>query len=419
MRVVRLFAALGLLAGGQGACRETSGPTESHRASAEEPRPAAGGARGQGGDATSPGGATGPAQPSEHEHEELPKSVQLSPQVLRDAHVTTVTSARRALAATVELNGQVAPDPDHIAMIGARVEARVTKVLVREGDSITAGQAVAVLTSAELARRRAEYAAATARAATSRRNADRQRALVQQRLGSEQEAASAASEATAGEAERDALAQMIRGMGAAPGGRGDPAVITLSSPIAGQVVARDSVPGQLVSPDHTLITVADLSRAYFEAQLFEKDLAQVHEGADAEVRLNGYPDQVLSARVARVSSQIDARARTLTARLHFDGVERRALRLGLFGIARITLARDTGPAQIVVPLGAVVDLGERKVVFVKRGDGAFQLHPVTVGASTGGFSAILSGLDAGEDVAVGGVHALKSAALKSTTAEDD
>jgi cobalt-zinc-cadmium efflux system membrane fusion protein len=345
--------------------------------------------------------------------------VRLSPKVLRDARVATTPSVRRALAATIDLNGQISPDPDHIAMIGARVEARVTKVLVREGDTVRPGQPVAVLSAPELAKRRAEYAAATVRASTARRNAERQRALVQQRLGSEQEAAAANSDAVAAEAERNALAQVIRGMGSAVTAQGDPATVILSSPIAGQVVARNAVPGQLVAPDHTLVTVADLSLAYFEAQLFEKDLAHVEEGAAAEIRLNGYPDQVLRAKVARVASQIDPRARTLTARLRFEAPERRGLRLGLFGVARISLASDAGPARVAVSLSAVTDLGDAKVVFVKSGEGEFRVHKVTLGATAGGFVAVLSGLDAGEAVVTEGVHTLKSAALKSSSPDSD
>jgi cobalt-zinc-cadmium efflux system membrane fusion protein len=353
-----------------------------------------------------------------------PAAVHVSPEVLRDAHVTTTASVRRPLAPTLDLNGQIVPDPDHIALIGARVEARVTRVLVREGDAVARGQPVAVLTSAELARRRAELAATSVRATTARRNAERQRALVQGRLGAEQEAAAAHAEAAAAEAERDALAQIIRGMGAAPTGGGDPAVITLTSPIAGQVVARDAVLGQLVAPDHTLVTVADLSRAFFEAQLFEKDLAQVREQATAEIHLNGYPGKTWLARVLRVSSQIDPKTRTLSARLALETPDRSGLRLGLFGVARVSLPAADAAPRVVVPAAAVADLDGQSVVFVKSGaPGEFQVRKVTVAARAGAFAAIAAGLDADEEVAATGVHTLKSAALKPAGAggqeEDD
>lgn len=219
------------------------------------------------------------------------------------------------------------------------------------------------------------------------------------------------------EAERDAQAQAIRAAGAPLDARGDPSLLEIVAPIGGQVVQRDAVPGQVVEPTHTVLTVADLSHVFFQAQLFEKDLGQLAEGAPAEVRLNGYPDAVFRARVARVASQIDAQARTLTARLALlDPAPR--VRLGLYGTARVSLQRSEDEEHVVVPLSAVTEIGDRKVVFVQHDDDEFQVHDVKLGPTAGGDVAVLSGIDAGERVVVSGVHTLKSAVLKSTMAEE-
>lgn len=215
------------------------------------------------------------------EHEELPRVVTLSPEVVRAAKIETVKAEKRRLAATIDLNGQIVADPDHIAMLGARVAGRILKVHVREGDTVRAGQPIAAVTSPELARRRAEHAAAGARAAAARRNAQRLRSLADQKLGADQDAVAAGAEAAAAEAERDASAQAVRGMGAPIETQGDPSLLSVVSPLAGQVVQRDAVPGQMIEPGHTIATVADLSRVFFQAQLFEKDLARVKEGARA------------------------------------------------------------------------------------------------------------------------------------------
>jgi multidrug efflux pump subunit AcrA (membrane-fusion protein) len=95
------------------------------------------------------------------------------------------------------------------------------------------------------------------------------------------------------------------------------------------------------------------------------------------------------------------------------------LRLGLFGKARVSVGGE-GSAQevLAVPLSAVTDVGDQKAVFVRQADGDFELHYVRLGRSAGGVVAILSGLDAGEQVVVSGVHTLKSIALKSTMGEE-
>jgi len=351
-------------------------------------------------------------------HEELPKLVSLSADVVREAKVTWAPAEKRRLAATLDLNGQVVADPDHIAMLGARVTGRVVKVTVREGDTVRAGQTIAALTSPDLAKTRADYAAASARATSARKNAGRLRSLSEQHLAADQDAVAAGAEAAAAEAERDAIAQAVRGMGAPLVARGDPSVLAVASPIGGQVVQRDAVPGQLVEPGHTIATVADMSRVFFQAQLFEKDLARVREGATCEVRLNGYPDKVFVGRVARVASQIDPQSRTLTARIVVAEASAE-MKLGLFGSARLSLSEAAADDRVVIPLSAVTDIGERKIAFVRQADGHFAVHDVHLGPTAGGDVAVLSGLSAGEDVVVTGVHTLKSTVLKSALADED
>jgi cobalt-zinc-cadmium efflux system membrane fusion protein len=354
----------------------------------------------------------------EQQHEELPRLVKLSPEVIRDAKVRAEPARKQGLAATVELNGQVVPDPAAYAMIGARTGGRIAQVLVREGDHVRAGQVLAVVSSPDVAKLRGEFAGMNARAVAARRNSARLRELFEQRLGSEQEAVAAEAEATAAEAGRDALSRTLRGLGASSLRESDSSAVVLRTPVAGSVVQLDGSLGQMVEPSHTVATVADLARVWFQAQVFEKDLPRVTEGAAAEVRLNGYPDRVFTATVARISGQVDPQARTVTARLSLRASDR-TLRLGLFGTARVSVPSEIQGDHITVPLSAVTEIGDRKAVFVRHPDGDFEVHEVRLGQSAGGLVAVISGLREGEEVAVSGVHTLKSAVLKATMEEEE
>jgi len=366
-----------------------------------------------------PAGASTPAKHQhEAEHKEVPKVIKLSALVIKEARIQTAPVERRRLAATIDLNGQVVPNPDAIAMLGARVNGRVLRVLAREGDSVRAGQVIATVSSPDVARLRAEHAAQRARARAARQNAERLRELVRQRLGAEQDAAAAEAEATATEAGRNAAAVALRGLGVPLDAQGDPSTVTVVTPIAGQLVQRNAAPGQIVGPSHTLATVADLSRAFFQAQVFEKDLAHVREGADAEVRFNGYPEIAFPGRVARIASQVDPGSRTLTARIDLKAGGAK-IRLGLFGTARISLADVREEPQIAVPLSAITDIGDHMAVFVRHPDGDFEVHEVRLGPSAGNLVPVLSGLREGEQVVVSGVHTLRSVVLKATMADEE
>jgi cobalt-zinc-cadmium efflux system membrane fusion protein len=362
----------------------------------------------------------GASIPVEHrdeaEHEQIARQIKLTPEVVREADVRTEPARRQRLSDTVDLNGQLVPDPETSATIGARVSGRISAVLIHEGDRVRAGQTLALVTSPEVSRLRGERASTTFRAVAARRNAARLRELFQARLGAEQEAVAAEAEAAALEAQGRSLSRTLRGLGAAGAADSDASTIPLVSPIAGTLVHLAATSGQMIEPSNTVAVVADLSRVWFQAQLFEKDLAQVEEGAPAEVRLNGYPDRVFKATVARLSGMVDPQSRTLTARLSLQDPERK-LRLGLFGKARVSVRSDGAEDVLCVPLAAVTDLGDRKAVFVRQPDGDFDVHEVRLGRTAGGLVAILSGLNPGEQVVVSGVHTLKSIALKSTMGE--
>jgi cobalt-zinc-cadmium efflux system membrane fusion protein len=174
-----------------------------------------------------------------------------------------------------------------------------------------------------------------------------------------------------------------------------------------------------VTAEHVVATVADLDQAYFVARLFEKDLARVQTGAAADVRLNAYPDEIFQGTVEMVGQQLDARARTVTARIALKN-RKELLKVGLFGNALVVVPdRTPRTPRVVVPLSAVTKIAEKDVVFVRQPDDDFEVHPVTLGRSAAGRVEILSGLREKEQIAVEGVFTLKSAVLKSTFGEEE
>lgn len=355
----------------------------------------------------------------EPEHAQLPSVVRLTPQVLSNAGIKTVLAKEEKLPATVDLSGEIAPDPDHLARVAARAQGRIVEVNFREGDWITAGSVMAVVESAELARARATLTAAQARANASRQNARRVADLGNKRLASAQEVATAEAEAKAAEAEASAARQGLSSYGqAAFQFTDDAARLELKAPIAGFVLKRDAVVGQAVTPDSVVGVLADLNRAYFMARLFEKDLASVPVGAPAEVRLNAYPRQTLQGTVDTIGRQLDPEARTVIARILIQG-QGSTLKVGLFGTARVSIpVSPNEQPRLTVPLSAITQIAGHDVVFVREPDGDFAVHPITVGRTASERAQVLAGLRAGESVVCEGVFTLKSVVLKGTFGEE-
>jgi cobalt-zinc-cadmium efflux system membrane fusion protein len=350
------------------------------------------------------------------EHEMLPNRVTLSETVAKKAKVRTEKVALRALAATLDLTGEVIADPDARAIVTARMAGRIIDVRFRENERVKAGDVLVVLESAELARSRAALTSAQARAVAARRNFERLGSLTEKGLASGQEVEAAKSELATTEADALSAKQILSAFG--QGQAEDAALAYVTAPIAGRVLVRSAVRGENVAADRTLAEIASLERPYFVARVFEKDVELVSANAKAEVRLNAYPSDVFVGTVESIASAVDPIARTVLARIRIDN-QRDMLKVGLFGSARIGMSGGSTSARLAVPVGAVVETHGKKIVFVLEADREFAVHEVTLGRSAEGYQEVTAGLREGEQVVVEGAFTLKSLLLKATFGEDE
>ena len=182
-----------------------------------------------------------------------------------------------------------------------------------------------------------------------------------------------------------------------------PPLIDLRSPVTGIVLARNASPGQYVGTGSELYRIADLSRVWVLADLFEQDAQYARLTRTATVH---YQHRKVSASVSRVLPQFDPATRSLKLRLEMDnpGV---LLRPDMF--VDVELATDL-PEAVAVPADAVLDTGRSRTVFVERGGGVFERREVETGWRIGDRTAIRSGLAVGERVAVSGHFLLDSEA---------
>ncbi len=357
------------------------------------------------------------AHVDEEAHEALPKRLTLSPEVVREARIRTEPASNQILAETLSLPGEVTADPDKLATVASPVAGRLERVSFHEGSTVKKGDALATLRVPDIARAKADHAASQAKALAARGNSDRLNELAAKGLASQQEVMSAAADADALQAQSRAADELLRAIGA--GSEAINSTLTLRAPLSGVVIARNAVVGQPVSADQTLATIADLSEAWFLGRVFEKDLERLKTGTRAEVRLNAYAERRFEGTVEYIGRQIDPTARTLTARIRIQN-DAGLLSVGLFGTAFVeTAARNAGTPVLVVAQTAVVNIGDRPVVFVREADGDFLVHEVVLGARALGKAQIVSGLREGENVVVDGAFTLKALVLKSTFGEED
>jgi hypothetical protein len=130
------------------------------------------------------------------------------------------------------------------------------------------------------------------------------------------------------------------------------------------------------------------------ADVFERDLAGVRVGMRAEATVPHQPGQVFKGAVTDVAPVVDEKTRSLRIRIEVD-VRAAAVKPGMD--ADVILRGDLG-LGLAVNQSAVIDAGERRLVFLDRGEGRYEPREVTLGARAGQLQQVLEGLSEGDRV---------------------
>jgi cobalt-zinc-cadmium efflux system membrane fusion protein len=349
---------------------------------------------------------------TDHREGEDADLLRIDREMLRDLRVTTAGVEVRESGDRVSALGELHVNEDAYAEVVVSIPARVLATEAAPGDFVEAGRALARLQSVELGKARAEHAAALARAHVARQTLARKRGLAAERIIARREVQEAEAEAASAEAALEAAAGALQALGVAERhetpAAADPSQFLLRSPIAGTVVERSLVLGQLAQPGATLFRIADLSRLWLIAHAFERDAVRVQPGATARVTFPALPGRTFSGTVALVGHQVEVSSRTIPVRIEVanDGG---SLRPGMSASVWISVA-DSGGSLLALPAAALQRVGSSWCVFVPRGEGVFEMRPVGRGRDLGGEVEIVSGLSAGEVVVVEGAFLLKAEA---------
>ncbi len=169
---------------------------------------------------------------------------------------------------------------------------------------------------------------------------------------------------------------------------------TLQAPISGTIIERMATQGQRIGADTNLLDIADLSRVWVLASIYEHELPLVHEGQRATMRLAYVPGTSFEGLVTLVYPVLEAATRTASVRLSFANPAL-TLKPGMY--ADVELDVELGQ-RLVVPETAVTETGVRSVVFVDQGDGLFEPREVQIGLRVPERYEILAGLVEGERV---------------------
>ena len=309
---------------------------------------------------------------------------------------------------TIETTGAVDFDNDQATSVLAPFSGPVSRLLVSLGAQVKEGDPLALVDSPDFATAIGTYRKALATARTDRRLADLDKDLIQHNGVAQREAEQAETDAINAEADRDAALQALVSLKVNAGtirdiqeGRPVPRLdAIIRSPIAGTVVEKLITPGQLLQAGTTpCFTVADLSRVWVMANIFDSDLASISLGDAVDV-ITGIGSTHFSGTVDNISALVDPDTRAVAVRV----VVRNPgdfLKKQMY--VRVLIQAHQESTGLLVPVPAILRDDENlPFVYVAQPDASFARQHVTVGYRAGDQYEISAGLQAGEQVVIEG-----------------
>jgi cobalt-zinc-cadmium efflux system membrane fusion protein len=347
-------------------------------------------------------GCSGGDAPKSAEAAPKPSALVLPAAQRERIDVLPVTPTR--FTPVVQTTGTVAFDGDQSTQVLAPISGPVMRIVVQPGTTVQKGDPLAYVSSPDFAEAVSNFRKADAAAHNAQRIADQDEQLFKNDAIARRDLEQAQTDAIAAAADREAALQQLRAIGVETNTiealqKGQAVAVVegvIRAPLAGTVVERLITPGQLLEAGATpCFTIADLSRMWVMANVFESDLGDVETGDVAEVSTSAWPD-AFRGTVDNIAAEVDSSTKATAVRVVVRN-PRRLLKKDMY--VRVAIRSRREHTGLLVPVSAVLrDEDNQPFVYVQNATGAYERRTVTLGSRVDDRYQIGAGLAPGDRV---------------------
>jgi cobalt-zinc-cadmium efflux system membrane fusion protein len=338
------------------------------------------------------------------------------------ASLTLQPVSERAFRAELVTEGKIGIDEDRSTPVFSPYTGRVTRLLVRPGDTVEKGQPLFVIEAADTVQAQNDYIAAMTGLNKAQSALDL--AVIQEKRAKDlsegkaiplkdyQQASAtlvqAQNDLRSAQTQLEASQNKLRILGFADDdvatlrqkGRLNPET-TVFAPLGGTIVQRKAGPGQYVSTGASdpVYVIGDLSTVWLIGFVRESDAANVAVGQDVSFSVMALPGRTLTARINYVAASIDPTTRRLLVRATIDNKDNR-LKPEMF--ANVTLYSPGDHPAVGVPKQALIYEGDQVRVWIAREDKTIELRQVKPGLTNGDLVEVVGNLKPGEQIVTKG-----------------
>ena len=314
-----------------------------------------------------------------------PGSITINPQTVQQIGVKIVTIGRQNLNRELRTVGRIDYDDQLMRDIAPKIGGWVEKQYVNfPGQLVRKGEALGEIYSPDLVATEEEYLNALKYQGTLK--------------NSPLEDASAGAQSLVSAVETrlrywdisDAQIQTLRERGRIT------RTMVLHAPFKGIVVKKNILEGGYVNPGESMYQLADISKVWVYADIYEYETPWLGVGQEATMVLAYAPGVRYRGRVIYVYPYLKEKTRTLEVRMEFPNGRNFELKPGMW--ADVNLKPEVARDAVVIPIEAVLQTGKRNVAILALGDGHFRPREIKLGAQAGNYFEVLSGLQEGDRV---------------------
>ncbi|MCK5830412.1 MAG: efflux RND transporter periplasmic adaptor subunit [Methylococcales bacterium] len=182
------------------------------------------------------------------------------------------------------------------------------------------------------------------------------------------------------------------------------------SPVSGVVVSKNIIQGTVIKSGSPLLRIADLSKVWLEASIYQSDLPWIKEGVKVKITVDDIPNHQWQSVIKRVDPFIDPLTYTAGIRLEIDNKDG-LLRPNMYATASIKV--DMGE-RLLISESAVIFSGNKRIVFLDLGNGRLKPTQITTGLQNKDSIEVISGLNVGDKITSSG-HFLIASESKLTS----
>lgn len=341
-----------------------------------------------------------------------------SPEVVSTVGLQVERVGQAPLRRSLEVLAEIDYDARRFVRISPRAPGFIAAVHAELGQTVQAGEPLAVIDSTVVGSAKSGLLQALERAELWEANAAQVEGLLDKQLTLQSAALEARAQLAESRIALQAAEQKLQNLGldkaqisAVRKDRDTASRLDVVAPIAGTIVELSAVLGERADESTPMVSVADTSSMWALLDVPVGEARHVRIGQPVMLNLDGLEDQTLGGEITWISTSVDVRTRTIKVRAEFANSGGQ-LRAGSFGKARIVTRDDSG--AVLVPKSAVQWEGCCNVAFVRRSATEFVPRKLMLGYDAGDHFEVLSGLSAGEDVVTVGSFLLKTELMRGS-----